>query len=151
MPTGAWHGSNDQSSDALAGAVGRCESGPMTPQIEPGGPVGAVIRARREALFLSREALGSRAGLSSATVKRVESGTVRPHAQTLQALRRALRITDAPVPDGGSPTVRVVITDLRAIRALTDPELHPERRDEAERVSATLDHLIEDAEQAARP
>jgi transcriptional regulator with XRE-family HTH domain len=114
-------------------------------------PDGTALRSRRESLFLSRQALGSRAGLSAGTIANIESGRHRPQARTLQALLRALHIPDALIGEGEpQKTVRVGITDLRAARALTDPAMHPERRDEAQRVSATLDHLIEVAEQKAR-
>lgn len=49
------------------------------------------LKARRQALGLSREALGAIAGgVSSATVRRAERGEVRPHPRTLRALLAAL-------------------------------------------------------------
>jgi transcriptional regulator with XRE-family HTH domain len=55
------------------------------------------LEQRRLALGYSRERLGAAAGgISSATVKRVERGRVRPHPATRVALARALgcRVAD---------------------------------------------------------
>ncbi len=55
------------------------------------------LEQRRLALGYSRERLGAAAGgISSATVKRVERGLVKPHPATRAALARALgcRIAD---------------------------------------------------------
>ena len=52
---------------------------------------GSALRPAREALGLSREALGAAAGgISSATIARIECGSVRPHRSTKAALARAL-------------------------------------------------------------
>lgn len=54
-------------------------------------PVGIALRARRDALALSRERLGARAGgISSATIARIERGAVTPHPATVAALAMAL-------------------------------------------------------------
>ena len=51
----------------------------------------AGLERRRLALGYSRERLGAAAGgISSATVRRVERGLVRPHPATRAALARAL-------------------------------------------------------------
>jgi predicted transcriptional regulator len=60
-------------------------------QMTPHTSVGPGLRARRESLGLSREALGAAAGgISSATIARAEAGTVKPHRATMTALARAL-------------------------------------------------------------
>jgi hypothetical protein len=52
-----------------------------------------------------------------------------------------------------APSVaRVAITTLQEARKLCDPELHiPELRADAERVSADLDYLVDDARWNAKP
>jgi transcriptional regulator with XRE-family HTH domain len=114
----------------------------------PGSSVGTLFRTRRLELHLSREALAARAGVDSSTVRRVEFGQVNPHRQTLNALYRALRLSPGGITDPASKVVLVSITDLRAARTLVDPSLHPQRRDEAQRLSATLDSLLAAAEGA---
>lgn len=68
--------------------------------------VGSTLRERREALDLSREALGAAAGgISSTTIWRLENGTVRPHRSTVAALARALGVSVehiVPTKNGGS-------------------------------------------------
>jgi transcriptional regulator with XRE-family HTH domain len=60
---------------------------------------GAAIKARRELLGLSREALGAAAGgVSCSTIRRVEREEVRSHPSTLAALTRALDAVDANAP-----------------------------------------------------
>jgi transcriptional regulator with XRE-family HTH domain len=80
----------------------------MHDPMEHGGAVGSPLRERREALELSREALGAAAGgISSTTIWRLENGTVRPHRSTLAAIARALGVTAediTPTKSGGSPT-----------------------------------------------
>jgi transcriptional regulator with XRE-family HTH domain len=50
------------------------------------------LEVRRRAAGLSRERLGAAAGaISSATIKRIERGLVRPHPSTRVALAAALR------------------------------------------------------------
>jgi ribosome-binding protein aMBF1 (putative translation factor) len=52
---------------------------------------GLAVKARRDALDWSREALGQRAeGVAGNTIRRIELGTVKPHPRTLAALDRAL-------------------------------------------------------------
>ena len=54
-------------------------------------PIGAALKARRTALGLSRERLGAAAGgISSATIRRAEMGTVTPNPATITALALAL-------------------------------------------------------------
>ena len=53
--------------------------------------LGDVLAERRQALGLSREALGAAAGgVSSSTIRRIEHGRVRPHPSTVGALVAAL-------------------------------------------------------------
>jgi transcriptional regulator with XRE-family HTH domain len=67
--------------------------------------VGTALRARREALKLSREALGAAAGgVSSSTIRRVELGTVRPHPSTISALAQALEAADAACGSAAVPS-----------------------------------------------
>ena len=68
------------------------------------GPVGEALKARRLALGLSRERLGARAdGISSATITRIERGTVTPHPATVTALARALGCSPADLSNGNGP------------------------------------------------
>lgn len=53
-------------------------------------PVGLELRAARVAAGLSIEQLAVRAGVSGATVERIEHGRVTPHRSTLLALGLAL-------------------------------------------------------------
>ena len=63
----------------------------MTTPMTHHGPVDSPLRARREALGLSRERLGAAAGgISSATIVRAEAGSVRTNYSTFVALARAL-------------------------------------------------------------
>lgn len=56
---------------------------------------GSSLERRRLALGLSREALGAAAGgIASATVQRIERGTVRPHPSTLSAIIAALNVRE---------------------------------------------------------
>jgi predicted transcriptional regulator len=73
----------------------------MTRQMITHGVDGNTLKRWREACGLSRERLGAAAGgISSATVKRIEQGTVRPHASTVAALTAALtEISPAPQHD----------------------------------------------------
>lgn len=53
--------------------------------------LGDIVAKRRQALGLSREALGAAAGgVSSSTIRRIEHGRVRPHPSTVGALIAAL-------------------------------------------------------------
>lgn len=126
---------------------------PMTPQIQHVPPDGAAIKARREELYLSQEALASRAGVSSATVKRIEKGTVRAHAATLQALLRALHITKPFVSAGEAPkSVRAEISVLRSaheLLALMRPHSTPDQHKRVEEVRARLAVLIAVAQESA--
>ena len=73
-----------------AGSRG-CDAARMTSQMTPYAAVGTAIKAQRQALGLSREALGAIAGgVSSSTIRRVERETVAPHPSTVAALTRAL-------------------------------------------------------------
>jgi transcriptional regulator with XRE-family HTH domain len=68
--------------------------------------VGTALRAARKSAGLSHEQLAARAGLSAATVKRVEAERVRPTPATLLALRLALGDQPAATaPSGVSPDV----------------------------------------------
>lgn len=63
----------------------------MTTQIVAHEEVGLAFRAARKAAGLSAEQLAVQAGLSSATVRRVEAGTTNAHRSTMTALIEALR------------------------------------------------------------
>ena len=68
----------------------------MTSQMIAHGPVGEALKARRLALALSRERLGAAAGgVSSATIARIERGSVTPHPATVAALALALGCSPA--------------------------------------------------------
>jgi predicted transcriptional regulator len=57
--------------------------------------VAGVIAERRNALGLSREALGQAAGgISSSTIRRIENGAVNPHPSTTTALYAALNAAE---------------------------------------------------------
>ena len=57
---------------------------------------GPAIKARRQSLGLSREALGAAAGgVSSSTVRRIERCEVQPHPSTVAALKGALDTAEA--------------------------------------------------------
>lgn len=57
---------------------------------EPTTPLGRNLRARREARELSQAVLAVTAGLSPATVARIEAGTINPRLDTLAALAGVL-------------------------------------------------------------
>jgi transcriptional regulator with XRE-family HTH domain len=81
LPTGPW-------SDCQA----------MTVQMIGRPPDGAALKQWRLSIGLSREALGAAAGgVSSATVRRIEHGEVRPHPSTVAALLGALRARSGAV------------------------------------------------------
>ena len=86
----------------------------MTSQMTPHAAVGTTVRARRQALGLSREALGAAAGgVSSSTIRRIERGTVTPHPSTLAALTHALTAAAAQAQKqqrpGPSPSAAKVV------------------------------------------
>lgn len=56
----------------------------------PGGSFGANLAAAREHAGMSRETLGSRAGLNAATVYRLEAGDRQPRLPTIIALAKVL-------------------------------------------------------------
>jgi predicted transcriptional regulator len=59
-------------------------------------PSGPALRAWRESLALSRQALAELAGgISTTTIVRIEAGEVSPHPRTIQALVGALRARSA--------------------------------------------------------
>jgi transcriptional regulator with XRE-family HTH domain len=63
----------------------------MTAQMIKHRADGLEVQRRRLALGYSRERLGAAAdGISSATVRRIECGLVRPHPSTRAAIARAL-------------------------------------------------------------
>jgi len=51
---------------------------------------GAEIRRERLRLGMTQEALAHQAGVSWATVQKIETGKVKPHASTLKAIEAAL-------------------------------------------------------------
>jgi len=57
--------------------------------------IGQVVRERREALGLSREALAVMAGVSDRTLARIEAGYVRPRRATLAVIEQALADEEA--------------------------------------------------------
>jgi transcriptional regulator with XRE-family HTH domain len=56
----------------------------------PGGTFGANLTAAREHAGLSREELGSRAGLNAATIYRLEAGDRQPRLPTIIVLAEVL-------------------------------------------------------------
>jgi transcriptional regulator with XRE-family HTH domain len=56
----------------------------------PGGAFGANLTAAREHAGLSREELGSRAGLNAATIYRLEAGDRQPRLPTIIVLAEVL-------------------------------------------------------------
>jgi transcriptional regulator with XRE-family HTH domain len=56
----------------------------------PGGTFGANLTAAREHQGLSREELGSRAGLNAATIYRLEAGDRQPRLPTIIVLAEVL-------------------------------------------------------------
>ncbi len=56
----------------------------------PGGTFGANLTAAREHAGLSREVLGSRAGLNAATIYRLEAGDRQPRLPTIVVLAEVL-------------------------------------------------------------
>ena len=71
---------------ALQRRPGECE--PL-----PGGTFGANLTAAREHAGLSREQLGSRAGLNAATIYRLEAGDRQPRLPTIIVLAKVLGMT----------------------------------------------------------
>jgi transcriptional regulator with XRE-family HTH domain len=65
-------------------------SPPVRSAALPGGSFGANLTAARERLGLSREVLGSRAGLNAATIYRLEAGDRQPRLPTIIVLAEAL-------------------------------------------------------------
>jgi transcriptional regulator with XRE-family HTH domain len=59
----------------------------------PGGTFGANLTAAREHAGLSREELGSRAGLNAATIYRLEAGDRQPRLPTIVVLAEVLGMT----------------------------------------------------------
>lgn len=59
----------------------------------PGGTFGANLTAAREHAGLSREELGSRAGLNAATIYRLEAGDRQPRLPTIIVLAEVLGMT----------------------------------------------------------
>lgn len=59
----------------------------------PGGTFGANLTAARESAGLSREELGSRAGLNAATIYRLEAGDRQPRLPTIIVLAEVLGMT----------------------------------------------------------
>lgn len=59
----------------------------------PGGSFGANLTAAREQAGLSREQLGSRAGLNAATIYRLEAGDRQPRLPTIVVLAEVLGMT----------------------------------------------------------
>lgn len=59
----------------------------------PGGTFGANLAAAREHMGLSREELGSRAGLNAATIYRLEGGDRQPRLPTIIVLAEVLGMT----------------------------------------------------------
>ena len=78
---------------------------------------GTELEQRRLALGLSREALGAAAGgISSATVKRVERGEVRPQPSTLSAITAALERAESRTITSGNDE-----TPVTGASQTTDP------------------------------
>lgn len=61
-----------------------------------------TVRARRTALDLSQERLAAKAGLSTATIKRIEKGGNYPRVDNLRALAAALDLPLADLLDGAA-------------------------------------------------
>lgn len=59
----------------------------------PNGTLGAKLKALRHEQGLSREVVAVRAGLGSATVRRIENGEHDPRLGTLQAIAAVLGTT----------------------------------------------------------
>jgi transcriptional regulator with XRE-family HTH domain len=55
----------------------------------PPADIATAVRARREALGMSREGLADRAGVSFKTITRIESGEVTPRPATLRVIELA--------------------------------------------------------------
>lgn len=85
----------------------------MTSQTVLQQAVGPGLKARRTALGLSRERLGAAAGgISSATIRRIEFGIVKPQPQTLVALARALYCSPSDLNDH-EPAARELVEKER--------------------------------------
>jgi transcriptional regulator with XRE-family HTH domain len=69
------------------------QSPPNRPAALPGGSFGANLTAARERASLSREELGSRAGLNAATIYRLEAGNRQPRLPTIIVLAEVLGMT----------------------------------------------------------
>ena len=69
------------------------ESSNAGPVTLPGTTFGANLGAAREHAGLSREQLGSRAGLNAATIYRLEAGDRQPRLPTIIVLAKVLGMT----------------------------------------------------------
>ncbi len=69
------------------------QSAPDRSAALPGGSFGANLTAAREHVGLSREELGSRAGLNAATIYRLEAGDRQPRLPTIVVLAEVLGMT----------------------------------------------------------
>ena len=54
------------------------------------------LKERRESLGISREKLAVEAGLSLATVQRIETGKIKPHRATVRAIEAVLAAAVKP-------------------------------------------------------
>lgn len=68
------------------------------PDDQPG--LGPRLRATRRAAGLSQQQLADRAGLSVSAVSKAEQGLTDPRGPTLEALARALGVTEADLSGG---------------------------------------------------
>ena len=72
----------------------RAAEHPLTPQT-PAERLGAAIRTRRLALYLSQSILARRAGIQQNTVSAIERGAYVPRADTLARIAAALDLPPA--------------------------------------------------------
>lgn len=93
---------------------------------DPAGEIGKNIRARRQALSLSLEALARRSGVSPTMLSEVERAVKNPTVKLAYQIARALGCT---LTDLLSETPMAAVTVVRASerRTMLDPETHVAR------------------------
>lgn len=91
--------------------------------------LGAKLRARREDLRMSQEAVGQQIGVQRNSLRRIENGMISRVSATVRAYARLVGWTDDSVEAvlaGGEPTLRGDATDLHGSaspQAATAPDL----------------------------
>lgn len=85
-------------------------------------PNGVDFMQRREDLGLSRAELAAKAGVTTTTIWRYESGKYKPNVSTMSKLMRALtaHAEEPPDDDTNARLVRIIEAQARTIEMLVD-------------------------------